>query len=65
MLLCPEADAFTYICDHHHSVTANSELMIDRRSVPHVPVDFLPPRAPLPRGAGHVGLEVRRETGKE
>jgi hypothetical protein len=42
------------ICDRHHSITANSELMIDHRSVPHVPVDFLPlePRY-------HAGLFLR------
>jgi hypothetical protein len=42
-------------CDRHHSLTANSELMVDRRSVSQVPVDFLPPPAPLSRGAFFAG----------
>ena len=55
-----QALARAHICDRHHSVTANSELMVDRRSVPHVPVDFLPPRAPLPRGAFFAAQCVQR-----
>jgi hypothetical protein len=31
------------MCDRHHSVRANSDVIVDHRSAPHVPVDFLPP----------------------
>jgi hypothetical protein len=31
------------MCDRHHIVRANSDVIVDHRSASHVPVDFLPP----------------------